>query len=271
MPDLSRQIINTLLPEGIAWQPKSDDDYDLLLNGIGDNSDVIIDDMEQLAYLRDPERTIMLPDLEKEYGVIPVTGSTEEERRSRLKAFRYRRTSTGAADMMQAKLREAGFDDVYVHVNSPAIDPAMFLTQAFNMMCGDLLPGGNDAQCGEPEAICASLGGELIVNGDLFSQTPNYVNKCDEPGVCCGADIFCGDFDGYKSLSMDISYEIPTVSGYWSLFFFVGGPATRDPVTNAITAIDFYGVPNQRRVEFRRTILRFKPLHSWGGLIVIYT
>ena len=268
---LSRSIINALLPDGKFWQPKSDDDYDKLLDGIAANSDAVIADMNDLAYLRDPERTPILSDLEKEYGIIPATGATEAERRSRLKAFRYRRTFTGAADMMQAKLREAGFDDVYVYANDPAVDPNIFLTQAFNMVCGGLLPGGNPAQCGEPEAICASLGGELVVNGDLFTSVPNYINRCGEPAVQCGGAIYCGDFDGYKSLSVDIAYVIPTESGYWPLFFFVGGPATFDPVTGELTEIEFYSVPNQRRVEFHRTILRFKPLFSWGGLVVIYS
>ena len=170
--------------------------------------------------------------------------------------------------MLQSKLREAGFDDVYVHPNDPAVDPNIFLAQAFNMVCGDLLPGGNDAQCGEPEAICAQVGGELVVNGDLFKSVPNYVNLAGED-IGCGEDVFCGDFDGYKASLVDITYQIPTESGYWPLIFFVGGPATRD-VNGYLTEIEFYTLPIQRRLEFRRTILKFKPMHSWGGLIVIY-
>ena len=265
---LSRAILNSLLPEGAFWTPAAGDDYDLLLEGIADNSESLYQVLKQLADIRNPERTPVLDDLEKEYGIIPATLATEAERRSRLKAFIYRRAGTGSAELLQSKLREAGFDDVYVHENSPAVDPNIFLAQAFNMVCGDLLPGGNDAQCGEPEAICAQVGGELVVNGDLFKSVPNYINLAGED-IGCGEDVFCGDFDGYKASLVDITYQIPTESGYWPLIFFVGGPATRDS-EGRLTEIEFYTLPIERRLEFRRTILKFKPMHSWGGLIVVY-
>jgi hypothetical protein len=266
---LSRSIINALFPQGRAWEPAADSDYDHLLDGIAANSDAVKSDLDQLAYLRDPARTTILSDLEKEYGVIPASGATEAERRLRLSAFMFRRAGTGAWDVLQAKLREAGFDNVCVYPNDPAIDPDIYLAQAFNMVCGDLLPGGNDAQCGEPEAICAQVGGELVVNGDLFQNFPNWVNLCGEP-VYCDDDVFCGDFSGYKSVAIDVAYLVPADAGYWPLIFFVGIDATFDPVTHAITSISSYGVPGERRVEFRRIILRFKPMHSWGALIVTY-
>ena len=266
---LSRAVLNSLLPEGAFWTPAAHSDYDLLLEGIADNSEEVYQVLKSLACVRCPETTTLLDDLEKEYGIIPATLATEAERRSRLKAFIYRRATSGAWDLLQSKLREAGFTDVYVHPNDPAVDPNIFLAQAFNMVCGDLLPGGNDAQCGEPEAICAQVGGELVVNGDLFLSVPNYINLSGESGVECGDDVFCGDFDGYKASLVDITYQIPTDSGYWPLIFFVGGPATRD-VDGYLTEIEFYTLPIERRLEFRRTILKFKPMHSWGGLIVIY-
>jgi hypothetical protein len=265
---ISRAVLNSLLPEGAFWTPAAESDYDLLLEGIADNSEALYQVLKQLADIRNPERTPVLDDLEKEYGIIPASLATEAERRSRLEAFIYRRAGTGAFDLLQSKLREAGFTDVYVHPNDPAVDPNIFLAQAFNMVCGDLLPGGNDAQCGEPEAICAQVGGELLVNGDLFVSVPNYVNLCGED-IGCGEDVFCGDFDGYKSQLVDITYQIPAESGYWPLIFFVGGPATRD-IDGYLTEIQFYTLPIERRLEFRRTILKFKPMHSWGGLIVVY-
>ncbi|MGL4368934.1 MAG: hypothetical protein ACRCUT_04580 [Spirochaetota bacterium] len=270
MPQLSapRQILNSLWPEGKFWTPADGDDYDLLLDGISDNCGAVKDDLSQLAYLRDPMRTPILSDLEKEYAVIPAAESTESERREYLSSVKYNRSTLGAYDTLQEKLRAAGFENVYVHVNSPAVDPAIFLERAFNMTCGDLLPGGNAAECGEAEAICAAIGGELVVNGDLYSQEPNYVNLCDE-SVNAGDTVYCGDFDGYKSQDDAASYVIPTEAGYWPLIFFVGGEATRD-VNGYLTEIEFYSVPAQRRVEFRRLILKYKPLFSWGGLIVIY-
>ena len=266
---LSRSVLNALLPEGAFWTPAAGDDYDLLLEGIAENSEVNYQVLKQLAYIRNPDLTPVLSDLELEYGIIPTVNATEAERRSRLKAFIYRRATSGAWDLLQSKLREAGFDDVYVHPNDPAVDPNIFLAQAFNMMCGDLLPGGNAAQCGEPEAICSQVGGELVVNGDLFTSIPNYINLAGE-NIGCGEGVYCGDFDGYRAALTDIIYQVPTDSGYWPLIFFVGGAATRD-INGYLTEIEFYNVPNERRLEFRRTILRFKPMFSWGGLIVVYS
>jgi hypothetical protein len=269
MSTLSRAVLNSLLPQGAFWTPAAGDDYDKLLDGIAANSEVLYQDLKQLAEIRNPEKTPVLSDLELEYGIVPAMLATEEERRSRLKAFQFRRAGNGSADLLQAKLREAGFDDVYVHPNDPAVDPNIFLAQAFNMMCGELLPGGNRAECGEAEAICAQVGGELLVNSDLFKSVPNYINLCGEY-IGCGEDIYCGDFDGYRAQLQDITYTVPTDSGYWPLIFFVGGPATRDAVTGELTEIEFYTLPIERRLEFRRTILKFKPMHSWGGLIVVY-
>ncbi len=265
---LSRSVLNALLPSGSFWEPAAGDDYDLLLDGIAQNSEAVYQDLKQLSCLRCPDTTPILSDLEREYGVVPSALATEADRRSRLRAFMFRRANTGAYDVLQEKLREAGFADVYVHENSPAVDPDIFLAQAFNMTCGDLLPGGNDAQCGEPEAFCASVGGELVVNGDLYSNVPNYVNLCGED-IGCGEGVLCGDFDGYKSTSLDAVYTVPADSGYWPLIFFVGGQATRD-INGYITEIMIYSVPVERRLEFRRIILKFKPMHSWGGLIVVY-
>jgi hypothetical protein len=264
-----RSTLDALLPSGKYWEPIPGGDYDKLLDGIAANTESLKIELEKLAHLRDPDTTPILDDLEKEYGIQPSALATEEERRARLKAFRYRRTSTGAADILQEKLREAGFDDAYVHINSPAVDPNIFLAEAFNMVCGDLLPGGYHAQCGEHEAICAQVGGELVVNGDLYNSLPNYTGLCGNL-IYCGDDIYCGDFDGYKSDIVQSTYIVPADSGYWPLIFFVGGAATRDPVTGALTEIEFYNIPSERRVEFRRVILKFKPLSTWGGLIVVY-
>ena len=126
---ISRAVLNSLLPEGAFWTPAAHSDYDLLLEGIADNSEEVYQVLKSLACVRCPETTTLLDDLEKEYGIIPATLATEAERRSRLKAFIYRRATSGAWDLLQSKLREAGFTDVYVHPNDPAVDPNIFLAQ----------------------------------------------------------------------------------------------------------------------------------------------
>ena len=270
MLTFSRRILNALLPQGWFWTPKPLSDYDKLLDGVSNNSGAVYSDLKKLSSLRDPLTTPILSDLEKEYAVVPFTGATDAQRRQSLKAFMFRRANTGAYDILQEKLREAGFTDVYVIPNDPAVDPDIFLAQDFAMVCGDLLPSGNEAQCGEPEALCQSVGGELLVNGELFTPVLNYINQCGETLITCGDDVYCGDFDGYKSALTDITYVVPDDSGYWPLIFFVGGEPSYDEY-GFLDEIQMYNVPSQRRTEFRRIILKFKPMHSWGALIVQYS
>jgi hypothetical protein len=265
---LSRDVLNALLPEGSFWEPASDDDYDLLFEGIAENSEVIKNDLDKLRNLRNPYRTSILSDLEKEYAVIPVSGSTEQECRERLASIMFKKNKLPTYEILEQKLREAGFD-VYVHANSPAVDPAIFLDQAFQMTCEDLLPGGNDPQCGELEAYCGRVGGELLVNGEIFNQLPNYTILCDELLAQCGEpNSLAGQYDSITLIP--IEYEIPGIAGYWPLIFFVGGEATRDPITDELTDIDIAPIPIQRRAEFRRLILQYKPLFSWAGLVIVY-
>jgi len=265
---LTRQIINALLPEGAAWEPKEDDDYNRLLNGIAENSDSVKLQIDTVRYIRDPYRTPFLSDLEKEYGIIPLTTATEAERRDRLYAFMFIRSELPTYESLEAKLQAAGFN-VQVHVNSPAVDPATFLNEAFQMTAGDLLPGGNDAQCGEPEAYCGRTGGYLLVNGDIFLQSPNYTILCDEAEAQCGeADALAGNFDSISLVP--IEYTLPTTAGYWPLIFFVGGDATRNAL-GEITNIDIVSIPNERQAEFKRIILQHKPTFSWAALIVVWS
>lgn len=268
MLNFSRRILNALLPEGWAWTPKPESDYDKLLDGVSNNSGAVYADLKLLSCLRCPDTTPILSDLEKEYAIVPFSNATDFERRQSLRAFMFRRANSGAYDILQEKLREAGFDGVYVIPNDPAVDPNIFLSQDFNMTCGDLLPSGNEAQCGEPEAICASVGGELLVNGDLFQPVLNYINQCDNL-IYAGDDIYAGDFDGYNAALVDIEYTVPADSGYWPLIFFVGGAPSYDEY-GYLDEIQLYSVPQQRRLEFRRIILKYKPMQSWGALIVQY-
>ena len=149
-----------------------------------------------------------MSDLEKEYGIINIDNLTDDMRRARLASLMFRNSSSGAFDVLQEKLRLAGFDDINVYANSPAADPT----------------------------IIKGIAGQLIINSDLDD---------------------------------DFTYIIPSDSGYWGLFFFIGGTATRDG-TGKITSIADYLVSDTRRIELRRIVLRYKPLHAWGILITRY-
>lgn len=122
-----KHVLDALWPEGAFWEPEKGDDYDMLLEGAADNSQIIKDDLSDLANLRDPDTTPILDELEKDFGVLPMTDTTAEERRAILKEYKYRKSYTGAYDALELKLQAAGFD-VEVYPNDPAVDPADWVT-----------------------------------------------------------------------------------------------------------------------------------------------
>jgi len=69
---------------------------------------------------------------------------------------------------------------------------------------------------------------------------------------------------------IEITYQIPTDPGYWRNFFIVSGEVMTDE-TGTPTTYRFLSIPRSRRLEFRRLILKLKPLHAWGVLMVTWT
>lgn len=263
MPDtVGHQTIEALLPGGSAWAPSPGEDMDLTFEGMGANADTVAEFLATLAFVRDPLLTPYLDDLEKEYGIPTVTNLTEEVRRMRLATLVYNSAGAGTVDDMQDALDSAGFT-VQVHENSPAVDPALFLDQSFQMVAD-----GPAAFAGNQDAFAARIGGELLVNGDIFFQTAAILMQANGTAAFAGnADAVAGQFD---SLNLNpIEYEIPTNPDDWPLIFFVGGDATRDG-SGALTAIERGEVPIERETEFKALILKLKPIHSWAGLVITF-
>ncbi|MCK5127588.1 MAG: hypothetical protein KAR42_15130 [candidate division Zixibacteria bacterium] len=240
-------------------------DLDKLLDGISDNQIPIQEFLAQLAYTRIPGKTPILDDADKEWGLIPNPDLSEDERRARLLSAKTSNKNEGTDTFIQEKLRLAGFD-VYVHRNNPPINPALFLSDDFLVVCG----GSEDATCGEADAVCGSggAGGDLIVNGDLYVNSLDYLVMCGGEGAICGvADAVCGATSGDINRQL-VTYTLPTDSGYWPLVFFVGGLATRDPITDELTSIEFAEIPVSRRDEIVSLIVKYKPAHSWCGILI---
>jgi hypothetical protein len=264
MPNqIMRQNLDSLLPPGSAFTPKTDGGMDQFFEGISDNWERSRARLALLADIRNPWKTEMLTDLEREFGITPNPNYTEEMRRQVLAQKMYTRDQRGTVDEMQMALRAAGFD-VYVYENDPAIDPAPFLVQDFLMTCG-----ADNAYCGEPSAVCGNIGGELLVNGPLFSQIPAI-------GMCCGSEVayceepeaVCGFYDSLQLIPY--VYPIPTDPADWPFVFWVGGVATFGP-GGEITDIAQVNIPIYREFEFKEIILRLKPMHSWAALIVSFS
>lgn len=265
---LSRAVIDALLPDGSFWDVKPDGFFDLLLDALGENDDRIADDLCCIANIRDPFLTPILDDLEKEYGIQTDTNLTEAQRRGQLAALVYKGDNNGSKDDLQNALVAAGFD-VQVHENSPAVDPDTFLNNIFLMVAnGDnAYAGFFPTTPGEYTSVAGKTGGSLLVNGKIYEQRPDYTTVA--------GFVYAGNEEGiagsYTELVQnEIIYPIPDDPNSWPFFFFVGGDATRD-INGELTAIEVVDIPIQRRAIFERIILRYKPIHTWAGLMINYT
>jgi hypothetical protein len=219
MSDLIRAMLDDVFPPGTIWEPEEDGDFDKMIVGMADNGEVIRDMLADLQNLRNPFKTIILDDLEKEYGIPKNTLLTQLVRRTRLATIIYGGKSNGTENDLQSALRRAGFD-VFVYQNDPAVDPVIFLEQAFQMVAA----GGN-AYAGRSDAYAGFIGGELLVNGDIF-KTSSVFTSVAGSGFYAGTGHGAGEYDGL--LIEKIEYPIPTDPADWPMVFFVGGLATYD-------------------------------------------
>ena len=260
---LMRAAINSLFPDGVLWRPEPGKEFDELLDAFAGSSNVIRSFLNNLADVRNPFKTPLLEDLEREYGILTDLRLTEETRRLQLASIIYASEGTGADDDLQQVLNDAGFD-VFVYQNSPdgpAVDPAIFLDQAFIMVAG----GGN-AYAGRADAFAGRIGGELLVNGEFFTTLPDY--EVVAGNLYAGAGGVAGFFNDVITTKKE--YLIPVDPDVWPGVFFVGGPATFDGGTGEILTIETADIPNEREQLFKRLILRKKGLYTWGALVVTY-
>jgi hypothetical protein len=259
-----KAVLLALLPPGGIWNVAQGEDLDLLLDGFSDILESQRTGINEQAFIRSPEFTSFLDDLERDYGLQPTDLLTEAERRARLLAAKTDKNSDGSSDFLQQKLRDAGFTDIYVHINNPPVDPSIFVFKSFLAFCGF-----STSLCGHEDALMAGTsGGELIVNGEYFNFIREHLVQFDQTTSLCGHEnALMGGYNIKKDAVDDIDiFEIPASSGYWGMIFFVGGTATRD-VGGELLTIDKVEIPVARREEIRRLILKYKPLGTWCGLI----
>jgi len=255
MSSLTRKILNSLFPEGAAWTPKAGGDFDKYLDGQAENIDGIVSILSDLSTIRDPLKTKLLDDLEREYGIAKNASLTDIQRRQFLQAFIFGSQENGTDEELQRRLRDAGFD-VFVYPNDPAQDPLVILDQAFRMVAG-----GQNAFAGRVDAFARRQGGELIVNQDQFKEVPDF--KVTAGGTVSFAGniaAFAGSFSG--TVAEKIDYVVPANPKDWPLLFFVGGDAEFD-IDGRITSLETVLQPKELRNEFLKIILKYKPLHTW--------
>jgi hypothetical protein len=121
-----KRVLESLLPPGSAWSPLLNAGFDLLLEGLGDGLELIRAFLGSLSDVRRPLSTFILDDLEREYGVVSDSGLTDSERRTYLDSVKHTAIGIGGPSDVQTRLQNAGFTDVCVYQNDPAIDPSSF-------------------------------------------------------------------------------------------------------------------------------------------------
>lgn len=267
MLSFMRLVIDKLYPSGAPYSPVPEGNLYNFRNGVADCLEYIRESIKDLAFIRNPKKTPYLSDLEREYGIKTDSKLSESERIKTLEANIYRAKTTGNVDDLQILLDKAGFD-LFVYQNSPAVDPTIFLDQKFQMVAGgeNAYAGHIPAGGGASDAFAGRIGGELLVNGVSYNQTPAYYGAGT---VYAGNDTAKAGY--FESINLEeIKNTVPTDSNSWPFIFFVGGPATFNE-NGSLKTLEQGFVSSEMEATLKTLILKFKPLHSWCGLAVTFT
>ncbi len=237
--DFILATIKALLPDGSAWNIAPGGDLDIFFEAAAENWLEAHNAANLVGEVRNPFETNLLEELERDFGFLQNPELSEETRRKQLAAVKYENIDQrNSANDVQNFLNAASFN-VQVHANDPAVDPALF-------------PG------------------EILLNGGLYVSQPEYIMQCDGTiAFCDNPDAVCGRFDTFNFI--DFEHELPVDPDAWPFIYFVGGAATRDGITNALTSIAPADVPLNRKDKFIEFILSAKPWFDWAALIINYT
>ena len=230
-----REVLDALSPRGAAWRPAPRGDMDRLLDGVGDNYQMVMDGLSDLAHLRDPMSTPLLEDLEREYGLSPNSQLTEAQRRALLRLVKYSRNKRATDESLQEALDRAGFGagglGLHVYPNDPAVDPGVFSTErSFLTYCG-----GPNAYCGYFSAglppgewkavawnglILCAVGTNVCASsadGESWTSEPG-LPKGDWTAVAWNGAVFCAvAADGKAATSPDGSaWTLQALPGEWT-------------------------------------------------------
>ncbi len=234
MPSL--RTFQQLLPNAKAWrivvQKTLRDFFTGLVGGFSDARDYIDEVHGDLH----PDTTRELAAWESQFGLVPASTATENERRAAL-AAEWAATGGQSPSYIQGVIQTAGFD-VYIHDWWSSGPP--YVARDPRDYTEDPLIG--DYQC------------------DAITTTQPQCNEFGEDQPQCSA-FLTGD-PGYivnRTLVPIAPPPVPDDPDYWPYFVYFGGE----------TFGDYAYVPNARRAEFERLLLKLCPTHLWivTGLI----
>lgn len=213
-------------------------DLKKVLLAMGDNHQEMRDYLYTLAFLRDPQNTTILTDLEKEYGLRSDNQAlTEQQRRDRLDAIVYAPRGTGAASYLQAQLQAGGFA-VYVYQNSPSTDPgAFFGGPGGELICNHLPYDRTITEARKDQSLWPHvffIGGTAVLNdsGRIVHIDPVVISDALKPAFreivlkCKPVHSWALaviNAEGYFTFSDDDSATADTVEGFASADWTTGG------------------------------------------------
>ncbi len=267
----SRDVLNALMPPGMLWVVKDDGTLDLMYDGWSATFQTVQEFLASLAYYRNPTLTPDLESLEKEFAVSTDTSLTEDTRRTRLLATMTAGDNTGTIDYLQTKLQASGFN-IQVHSNGPTGGVPPYIGSIAGITCGNL-----EASCGSEVAVCGQIGerpNSPAVNPTLFIGGVSETTCGNSSAACGNGDAMFGNVKGDLIVNGDLDDAIPHVvpsdPGYWPLIPILGGEAVRNDA-GELESVSAVTIKASRADELKTLIVRYKPLHSWCGLVVNYT
>jgi len=214
-----KKIIDAVWPRGSAWMPKPGGGMDGLLCGISDTLETAWNKISTLANIRNPKKTEQLDELEIDFGITPEPSLADASRRDRLSAKINSEPAAGPRDRLERELNSAGFSGLFVYSNSPAVNPALFLTKY------KMVAGGGNAFAGNSNAVAGKSSFSALVNGRIIRTINKYRM------VAGGGNAFAGNSNSVAGITgsdeLLYQYDVPVNPENWPFVFFVGGAARR--------------------------------------------
>lgn len=231
-----KNIVAARFPKGWAWS----------LDPLGQLSQVliareesilspIIDRAGDCGTVRNPFFCQDVNALADEFGAEPFTTGDIERFRSYLSTIVYTPNRTGSDTDIQNVLLESGYIGATVITNHHLQDFRPLVQTTPACWCGN-----PQSVCGNDTAFAGLNGYRVLANGDITDEFGN------RPGYDLGDD-----------------------PEYWGYVFIVCGGVTLDG-NGLITGITTLEVSKDFEQQFKRLILRTKPIHSWAILFTEY-
>lgn len=219
-----------LLPTGAAWRITIQKTLRKFFEGLTGAPADAREFIDGVYEQLAPETTDELAEWERQFG---LDGTGDEATRRTALSAAWQATGGQSPRYLQDILQAAGFD-VYVHEWWSA-GPPIWVARDPRDYADPALVG--EVQCGEVVAQC---GEDLAECSDLLAADADYLVNDD--------------------LSRRAPPPLPSDPERWQHFFYVGGETFPDTAT----------VPSERRAEFRRMLLKYKPTHLWIVLRIEY-